>query len=203
MSNFLKSRRAATSIGERPASRVLALNAFARVPDEVWVEFRWVRTAAAPEVWRAQATVPRRSGESLRKYLESESTWEAFQGTTAPLDDPDRDVLALPASTEDMLLLQYEPRHPQVSALAGECQRVCVYYDPPAAAWRATQWSVAVAGDLIEGLRFVEVDGRLALDDAGTAVAFLAEDATGRLALDDEVLSGVGLLATETRIVTY
>lgn len=202
MSNFLKGRRGTTSIGEAVQSRLLALNAFTREPDEIVVRLRWARTPAVAEVWRCRLTTPRRLGEDLRQYLASE-VWETMQGGTEPLADYDRDELTLPGSLTEMLLAQYEPRRPAVEGTPGEVQRVCVFYDPAALAWRVIQWSVPAAGSAIDGIRFIEDSGRLALSDVGEVAAYLIEMEDGRLVLDDTVASGIGLIATDTRILAY
>lgn len=53
---------------------------------------------------------------------------------------------------------------------------------------------------VIAALGFVDDDGRLALGDDGVSDAYLVDDGTGRLVLDDTVTAGLQFFATPVRI---
>jgi hypothetical protein len=192
--------------GAETGDRTMALNGFQYTALDPTVALEWVRNAGAREVWKVSAVVAwPAAGVNLWSYLAGDA-WAGLPETTRPYEGGDVDSLALPA-TDRILLVQMEPRDPDAAADAGEVQRLAVWYDTPARAWKAWLWTVprgGGAGSGVNWLRFQDDGaGRLALADAGVVTAYLVDDGAGRLVLDDTAASGLKLRASPNRIFLY
>jgi hypothetical protein len=168
--------------GAETGDRTMALNGFQYTALDPSVALEWVRKAAVSEVWKVSSDVAwPAAGVNLWSYLAGDA-WDDLPGATRPFEGGDTDSLALPA-TDRILLVQMEPRDPDAAADAGEVQRLAVWYDRPARAWKAWLWTVPrVGGAAVTVLRAhpSEAPPRARLDSAPDANAVVVEDLNGR-----------------------
>jgi hypothetical protein len=195
-----------SSAGVPGTDRTIALNGFRYTALDPAVALEWVRNAGAREVWKVSTVVAwPAAGVNLWSYLAGDA-WLGLPETTRPHEGGDTDAFALPA-TDRILLMQMEPRDPDAAAAAGEVQRLAVWYDTAARAWKAWLWTVPTGGgaaDALSNLRFADDGGRLVLNDDPAALAIpFTDDGAGRLVLDDTALSGLAVRATSNRILAY
>jgi hypothetical protein len=195
-----------SSWGAELGDRTIALNGFQYTALDPSVALEWVRNAGAREVWKVSADVAwPAAGVNLWSYLAGDA-WAALPTTTRPFEGGDTDSLALPA-TDRILLVQMEPRDPDLQDDAGEVQRLAVWYDEPARAWKAWLWTVPKGGGAAEAVAgaviVASANGGWGVSDEDGAVpaAYLLLDANGAPSVDDAAVAGVGVRITPQGIL--
>jgi hypothetical protein len=195
-----------SSAGVKGADRTIALNGFQYTALDPAVALEWVRTVAAAEVWKVTGDVAwPAAGVNLWSYLAGDA-WADLPGATRPHEGGDTDSLALPA-TDRILLVQMEPRDPDAAAGAGEVQRLAVWYDEPARAWKAWLWTVPKGGAAAEAVAgaviVASANGGWAVSDEPAAVpaAYLILGANGAPSVDDAAVAGVSVRVTPQGIL--
>jgi hypothetical protein len=192
--------------GAETGDRAMALNGFQYTALDPAALLEWVRNAGAREVWKVSADVAwPAAGVNLWSYLAGDA-WAGLPATTRPFEGGNADSLALPA-TDRILLVQMEPRDPDAQDAAGEVQRLAVWYDTAARAWKAWLWTVPKGGGAaqsVEGGVLRRVSGKWMLDTDPAAVAdgYLVV-VGGKPVVDDAAVSGQVVRKAPRHIYTF